>query len=212
MVRLLDMLSNVHISTMSGKLEGFRAINTNTLTNKFCIKMNKASKNTICSVCYSHTMLNGFRKNTAPALQRNSDLLGSRSLTKEELPSIMDSFFRFSAHGELINIQHLANLTDIAEHNPHCTFSLWTKRKDYVERLFSYRSKPSNLILIYSNPKISSVLPKHLMPKYFDKTFNNVLADEAIPLQNCTGQKCKDCLLCYKHDTTPTIVEKVKKY
>ena len=206
------MLSNVHISTMSGKLEGFRAINTNTLTNKFCIKMNKDSKNTICSVCYSHTMLNGFRKNTAPALQRNSDLLGSRSLTKEELPSIMDSFFRFSAHGELINIQHLANLTDIVEHNPHCTFSLWTKRKDYVERLFSYRSKPSNLILIYSNPKISSVLPKHLMPKYFDKTFNNVLADEAVPLQNCTGQKCKDCLLCYKQDTTPTIVEKVKKY
>ena len=50
------------------------------------------------------------------------------------------------------------------------------------------------------------------MPKYFDKTFNNVLADEAVPLQNCTGQKCKDCLLCYKHDTTPTIVEKVKKY
>ena len=207
------MLSkSVHISTMSGKLEGFRAISTNTLTNKFCLKMHKASKSTICSVCYSHSMLNGFRKNTAPALQRNSDLLGSRCLTKEELPFIMDSFFRFSAHGELINIQHLANLTEIAEHNPHCTFSLWTKRKDYVERLFSYRSKPSNLILIYSNPKISSILPKHKIPKYFDKTFNNVLADEAVSLQNCTGQKCKDCLLCYKHDTTPTIVEKVKKY
>ena len=204
--------NSVHISTMTGKLEGFRAISTNTLTNKFCIKMNKASKKTICSVCYSHSMLNGFRKNTAPALQRNSDLLSSRSLTKEELPFIMDSFFRFSAHGELINIQHLANLTDIAEHNPHCTFSLWTKRKDYVERLFSYRSKPSNLILIYSNPKISNIIPKHGIPKYFDKTFNNVLADEAVPLQNCTGQKCKDCLLCYKHDTTPTIVEKVKKY
>ena len=204
--------NSVHISTMSGKLEGFRAISTNTLTNKFCIKMNKANKKTICKVCYSHIMLNGFRKNMANALQRNSDLLSSRSLTKEELPFIMDSFFRFSAHGELINIQHLANLTEIAEHNPHCTFSLWTKRKDLVERLFSYRAKPSNLILIYSNPKISSIIPKHGIPEYFDKTFNNVLADEAVPLQNCTGQKCKDCLLCYKHDTTPTIVEKVKKY
>ncbi len=207
------MLSNsVHISTMSGKLEGFRAISTNTLTNKFCLKMHKASKSTICSVCYSYSMLNGFRKNTAPALQRNSDLLSSRSLTKEELPFIKDSFFRFSAHGELINVQHLANLIDITEHNPHCMFSLWTKRKDYVERLFSYRSKPSNLILIYSNPKISNILPKHKMPEYFDKTFNNVLTNEAILLQNCTGQKCKDCLLCYKHDTTFTIVEKVKKY
>ena len=206
------MLSNVHISTMTGKLEGFRAISTNTLTNKFCIKMNKASKKTICSVCYSHSMLNGFRKNTAPALQRNSDLLSSRSLTKEELPFIMDSFFRFSAHGELINIQHLANLTEIAEHNPHCTFSLWTKRKDYVERLFSYRAKPSNLILIYSNPKISNILPKHKIPEYFDKTFNNVLEHESVDQQNCTGQKCADCLLCYTKNDVKTIVEKVKKY
>ena len=208
----MSIVNSVHISKMSGKLEGFKSISTNTLTNKFCIRMNKSNKNTICSVCYSHNMLNGFRKNTAPALQRNSDLLGSRSLTKEELPFIMDSFFRFSAHGELINIQHLANLVEITEHNPHCTFSLWTKRKDYIARLFSHRAKPANLILIYSNPKISNILPEHKIPKYFDKTFNNVLSDEAVSLQNCTGQKCKDCLLCYKHDTTNIIVEKVKRY
>jgi len=30
--------------------------------------------------------------------------------------------------------------------------------------------------------------------------------------KTCTGQKCKDCLLCYKKDTTSIIVEKVKTY
>ena len=38
--------------------------------------------------------------------------------------------------------------------------------------------------------------------------FENIEVDK----QNCTGQKCKDCLLCYKLDTTDTIVEKVKSY
>ena len=155
-------------------------------------------------------MLNGYRKNVANALQRNSDLLSSRTLSKEELPVILDAFFRFDAHGELINMQHLANLVAIVNHNPHCTFALWTKRKDYIKRLFDYVEKPKNLIVIYSNPTISSIMATP--PLYFDKTFNNVLEDEYVDQQNCTGQKCKDCLLCYTHNDTHTIVEKVKKY
>ena len=205
-------MTAVHISKMSGKLDGFRAISTNTLTNPFCIKMNKAKKETICKHCYSHTMLNGYRKNMAAALQRNTDLLSSRTLSKEELPVILDSVFRFDAHGELINMQHLANLVAIVNHNPNCTFALWTKRKDYIKRLFDHVEKPKNLIVIYSNPTISNIIPEHKIPKYFDKTFNNVLEDEAVAYQNCTGQKCKDCLLCYTHNDTHTIVEKVKKY
>jgi|TARA_R110000803_G_scaffold63709_1_gene124418 hypothetical protein len=206
------MQSAVHISKMTGKLDGFKAISTNTRTNKFCLKMNEAKKETICTHCYSHTMLKGFRKNMAPALQRNSDLLSSRMLARSEIPIILEAFFRFSAHGELINMQHLINLVEIAVYNPHCTFSLWTKRKDFIKRLFDYQGlkKPANLILIYSNPKIGSIIKD--MPKYFDKTFNNVLENEFTDDQNCTGQQCKNCLLCYKHNTTNIIVEKVKAY
>jgi Zn-finger protein len=50
------------------------------------------------------------------------------------------------------------------------------------------------------------------IPKHFDKTFNTVVETDFIEKQNCTGQKCKDCLLCYKKDTTSIIVEKVKTY
>jgi hypothetical protein len=202
--------SPVHISIMSGKLATLKSISTNTLTNKFCLKTHLAKMQSICTFCYSHSMLAGFRKNAAPALQRNSDLLSSRILKDDEIPTITDKVFRYSAHGELINAIHMHNLVLIVEANPNTTFSLWTKRKDIVNKYFDRAIKPSNMIIIYSNPKISNVM--HTVPKGFDKTFNNVLEHELVDEQNCTGQQCKDCLLCYNHMTTNVIVEKVKSY
>ena len=201
----------IHISKMTGKLDGFKAISSNTVTNPYCIQQNKCDNpNNICTYCYSHTMLETYRKNMQPALERNSQALGNSVLSIEELPTILDAFFRFNAHGELINETHLINLVNIAKKNPHCNFALWSKRYDIVKSVFSNMEKPSNLILVFSNSKISSILSKP--PKYFDKTFNNVLESEYKEEQNCTGQQCKNCLLCYKKDTTNTIVEMVKKY
>ena len=204
----------VHISVMTGKLIGLKAISTNTKTNAYCIKQNdKAVKNNtdnICGVCYSHKMLDGFRKNMAPALQRNSNLLSSRPLEQQEIPRIVDSIFRFNAHGELINQQHLENLMAIAIDNPWCRFALWTKRVDFVFKYIKKHGKPKNVNLIYSNPKMGHILSKP--PKYFDKTFNNVAPDDYVDQQNCTGQKCQDCRLCYTINNTDTIIEKVKKY
>jgi len=203
------MQQTIHISTMSGKLKGLRAISTNTLTNPFCIKQNSSGKaDNICTKCYSVNMLSTFRKNTAPALQRNSDLLPIRELTDREIPFINERIFRFSAHGELVNTTHLINLFRIAALNAGCTFSLWTKRKDIVKKVLATMTKPDNMILIYSNPTIDKVLPKP--PEGFQRSFNNVSKGVMVEAQNCTGQRCIDCQLCYSHDTTDTIIEAVK--
>jgi hypothetical protein len=66
-------MTAVHISKMTGKLDGLHAISTNTVTNAFCQKMN-TSGDTICRQCYSHGMLKSYRKNMQASLQRNSDL------------------------------------------------------------------------------------------------------------------------------------------
>jgi hypothetical protein len=196
---------------MTGKLDGFKAISSNTVTNPYCIKQNASvDDSNICTKCYSHTMLKSYRKNMQASLERNSIALSNEILSIDDLPLIMDAFFRFNAHGELINDIHLINLVNIAIKNPHCNFALWTKRNDIIQKYFDNNVKPSNLILIYSNSKISRVMSKP--PKHFDKTFNNVLEDEYTELQNCTGQQCKNCLLCYKHNDVNTIIEKVKKY
>lgn len=205
-------MQTVHISVMTGKLDGLRAISTNTRTNDYCIKQNASGDPTnICTKCYSHTMLSSYRKNMQPALQRNSDALSTRVLPTVELPKITDPVFRFDAHGELINETHLRNLVAICEYNPATSFALWTKRNDIVSKYFRTRAKPANMTLIYSNPKISHIMAKP--PKFFDRTFNNVLEHEYVERQNCTGQQCKNCLLCYTPGNgVTTIVEKVKKY
>ena len=206
----------IHISKMTGKLEGFQAISTNTVSNEYCQKQyKKQDAKNICTFCYSHNMLNTFRKNMQASLQRNTDLLNSKVLHPDALPVINSAFFRFNAHGELAldkkqGTINLENYVNIAIKNPHCTFSLWTKRFDIIKPYFDNNEKPKNLILIYSSPLTNHIMTK--IPKHFDKTFNTVIETDFIEKQNCTGQKCKDCLLCYKKDTTSIIVEKVKTY
>jgi hypothetical protein len=201
----------VHISIMTGKLEGLKAISSNTTTNPYCIKQyNSKNEDNICTKCYSNIMLNSYRKNMQSPLQSNSNLLSNEILPNDKLPIILDAFFRFNAHGELINNIHLQNLVNITLKNPSCNFALWTKQNGMIRQFFDNNPKPANLILIYSNPKINSIMDK--IPKHFDKTFNNVLSTDFVDQQNCTGQQCKTCLLCYKHNSTTKIVEMVKKY
>ena len=199
----------MRISNGSGKLQDIRSLNTNTLTNEFCISMyNSSADDIICRKCYSMSMLNGLRKNCAPSWQENSDILSGGLIPSHMLPTILDAFFRFSSHGELINMTLLENFHNITLHNPHCSFALWTKRKNFIRKFYSQHEKPANLILIYSNPRIDAVMNQP--PEFFDRTFNNVSKGSDVA-QNCTGQKCRDCLLCYKAGNGVTqIVEAVK--
>ena len=199
----------MRISNGSGKLQDIRSLNTNTLTNEFCMSMyNSSAEDIICRKCYSMSMLNGLRKNCAPSWQENSDILSGGLIPPHMLPTILDAFFRFSSHGELINMTMLENFHNITLHNPHCSFALWTKRKNFIRKFYSQHEKPANLILIYSNPRIDAVMNQP--PEFFDRTFNNVSKGSDVA-QNCTGQKCRDCLLCYKVGNGVTqIVEAVK--
>jgi hypothetical protein len=189
---------------MTGKLEGIQAINTNTATNEFCIKeSSKPDADKICGKCYSMSMLSSYRKNCQPAFQRNSDVLASDA--EFILPRTSGAFVRFHGHGELINEQHFRNLCAIASDNKHSAFALWTKRVGIVRK--NLHHVPDNMILVYSNPKIDNVMSSP--PRGFDRVFNNV-SESYDGEANCTGQKCMDCLLCYKRDTTQVIVEHVK--
>jgi len=212
-------MQTIHISNLNGKLEGFQAISVNTLSNTFCQDMHNTKRDdVICKKCYSFSTLESkrFGNNLEKALQRNSDLL-YKPLDKNCLPFINAAYFRFNAHGELINHVHFKNLILIAKHNPHCKFALWTKRKDIV-RLVKRDMKrnsdefPNNLILVWSNPIVDDV--HFVPPKGFDYVFNNVTHDtnsvDDTRYKPCTGQKCKDCLNCYDFGNNPCVIEKVK--
>ena len=194
----------VKISVMTGKLVEIPAINTNTLTNKFCQDMHTSSPKCICWDCYSYAMLEGSRKNCQPAWQKNSDIL-SGGLLGYPLPQFNSLYVRFDGHGELINETHFINYLLITEHNPKTTFSLFTKRSKLVKKVLDTRKKPQNLILVYSNPLVDRITDK--IPYYFDKVFNTTT--EKSTRDNCTGRKCIECLACYTHGTN-TLVEMKK--
>jgi hypothetical protein len=63
------------------------------------------------------------------------------------------------------------------------------------------------MILIYSNPRLDRIMERP--PKAFDKVFNNV-PKEYDGAANCTGQKCIECLACYRHGGVDVIVEHTK--
>ena len=161
----------LHISKGSFKLEKINNLSTNTLSNEYCITQ-KDKEEIICNKCYSFTTLN-FRKTMIPLLENNSKLLSESIIHWDNLPRIFDLYFRFSSHGELINMNHLQNLINICLKNPKTSFTLWSKRFDLIKKFFDENKKPDNLILIYSNPKLNKPLEK--LPKYFDKTFNNIV-------------------------------------
>lgn len=196
------------MSRMTGKLDGLAAINTNTLSNPFCQKQHAAGK-TICGQCYSFRMLQQHRQNCVDPWERNSRKL-SRPIPDLEFAALVDQFknlrfVRFHGHGELINFTHLHNFAAIARAVPGTTFALWTKRADLVRKL-GERSRPDNLILVYSNPRIDRV--RAIPPPGFQKVFNNTTRQDH--RDNCTGRKCLDCLNCYQSSGPTSIVEIVK--
>lgn len=202
------MQQQIKISTLTGKLESFQAINTNTLSNAFCSKMRESDS--ICADCYSAKMLQGIRKNCVKPWQENSDILSAGLIPWDELPVINSAAFRFHAHGELINYDHLINFINICKKNPISNFALWTKRKELVNKAAKAGILPRNLILIFSNSKTDRLMLKP--PINFHKVFNASKTGKTPKgAQACTGQKCRDCFACYeKHNGKTVIVEKVK--
>ena len=210
------MLSNMQIkkSTMSGKLFGIDAINSNPLSNPFCIEQHDKQDDTIiCTECYSIDMLETYRSNCVPNFENNNVTLSTIIHTDFSYLKFRNDIVRINGHGELLNQTHLHNICNMAFAFPNHTFALWSKRIDIVRKYFKNNSIPSNLILIYSNPKKNKVVSK--IPYPFHKVFNNVNLNwnNVSPnlKENCTGQKCNDCRLCYNFNSENIIIELTKK-
>jgi uncharacterized protein YlzI (FlbEa/FlbD family) len=193
-----------HWSKMSGKLEGIPALNTDTTSNEFCKKMKNTES--ICKICYSWSMLQTFRKNAVPSFKRNSDFLSEEIHNPKYLLPVSSIVARFNGHGELINKEHFINIINICRNQPNTTFTLWTKRKDIVNKVCKTEKLPKNLIMVYSNKIVDTIMKK--VPKHFHKVFNNV-SNESSKI-NCRG-KCIDCMKCYTiGNKTEQIIERIK--
>ena len=205
------------VSKMTGKLEGFRAINTNTLSNAYCIAMaNHKNPDVICTNCYSVDMLLTSRKNCVSPWERNSQILSTLDFKDPDnmhhIPRFMPGeYVRFSGHGELINELHMDNLVTIAEANPRAYFVLWTKRAKLVKKYTDNDNAllPKNMHLIYSNARSDRIQTKP--PTGFEKVFNAIDPAHRKPEHNVNCHaKCRDCMICYELNDIKVIVEVMK--
>ena len=197
------------ISKMSGKLEGLSALNTSPQQNEFCLKMEQ-NDNAICKDCYSLRMVRTYRKNAEKAWIENGNILSQIEIPYNLLPVINAAFFRYSSHGELINLTHLQNLINIARKNTHCTFALWTKRKDLINQALQHQECPENLILIFSQAETNHIPTAEEIPHHFHKIFA-VIEDETDDRINCGNAKCLACLNCYRKAGPNIMIEYIKK-
>ncbi|HRZ18680.1 MAG TPA: hypothetical protein P5136_01370 [Methanofastidiosum sp.] len=192
-----------------GKMKGLWSINTSTMSNPFCQKMQKT--NAICSKCYAQRIEHTYgRKQPIGIWKENGKILSSRILKDKEIRIFKkDVPIRFHSFGELLNLTHLLNFFKIATMNPDRIFALWSKRSDLVRKV--YKDKPANLILIYSTPQINKLKPKKLQG--FDKVFSvytEEFAKEHKIKINCHAS-CINCMTCYSHSQTVYVNELVKK-
>lgn len=199
---------SLHISKHTGKMKGIMSLNTNSLTNPYCIA-HRDIAGSVCEKCYAKSYLS-YRKSLTAHCEKNGRLLSSGVLPMNELPLLNELYFRFESFGDLINETHFINLCRICEKNPLTTFALWTKNPFIIERVFATRRKPDNLIInlssIYLNKKAECPYPwvDHIFTVY---SKNAVKEGTRI---NCGGKKCLECLNCYKADSDFFINEILK--
>ncbi len=194
----------LHVTTPSktGKLNGIPSINTSVLNNDFCSRMRESDS--ICSKCYASRMEKRYT-NLHLAIEKNDALLSHSIIPRDFLPVFITQAVRFHSLGELINSTHLINFINIVEKNPNTIFTLWTKRKDIINKVFSKRIKPSNFILIYSTALMNKISK---LPKHFNKVFS-VHSKGSHADINCHGA-CITCMKCYTHNNIIFINEVLK--
>jgi len=194
----------LHVSKLQAKMEGILSISSSVSDNPFC-KKNATIPGSVCSKCYATRGIKRF-KSLKSLLEKNTEVLSKVRFTKEDIPFFNDTIFRFQSHGEINTTLEVENYMTICDANPHCTFTLWTKRPNIVNKVLSKREKPANMILIHSSLMVDR---EEKLPENFDKVFT-VFSSEDAGI-NCGAKSCITCRKCYNlEDKTVFVREKLK--
>lgn len=238
----IDLLHDKVIfhENMSGKMEGMSGLSTSCLHNTHC--QNRIKNNIgICKHCFAKSILEQYNmvnketdtleafSDTYINMYHNYILLTSRELNKSQFPKVTSSIFRFESLGDLQNETQVKNYFNLCNWNQSTKFTLWTKNPWLIRNVISEGyEKPSNLIIIYSNPYLNNEAYKtyaydyslmtperyfNLYP-FIDKVFSVFEWEYAINNNiaiNCCDKHCHDCKICYSNNNIQFVNEILKK-
>ena len=212
------------ISRLTGKLDGFWAISTSVLMNKFC-QCRARKEGCICKDCYAAAGASA-RSQLAQALETNHLILNNFLLSDEALATIAipssNGTARTEAHGDAETEICAINHVRIIRSHPHLFFGLWTKNPNLYKRVFEVEGKPANMSFIISSPMVNKVMEIPAgMEQYVDHIFT--VYDEEYAKEhnieiNCgtweghdLDHKCKNCMRCYDPNNKDFYINELKK-
>lgn len=194
----------VHFSTqLDGKLLDVYAFSTSVKKNPYC--QNRVNcDGMICKECYANASLN-YRENCRKSYGQNTDVITSVIIPLEDIPYIISptGYFRFEAHGDLINEIQVVNYFNMAKCNPHLKCALWTKNPWIIKKAIETYGieKPENLVIIGSSYFVNKAMEMSAY-EFIDKIFTvyetTYAAEHGIEI-NCGLRKCADCGRCYEN-------------
>jgi len=210
MKHILSTRESLHITQHKeykngkNKMAGMTSLNTSSLANKFCESMSKNKKH-VCRTCYARK-LESFRKTSYGNAFSNNNLILSKPIRVMDIPTFKAGAVRINSFGELINVAHYKNVLAIAEANPNTIFTIWTKRVNIIRK---YKKALPNLIHIYSSPEVNKVNdPGPEFDKIFTVFSKAYVRENEVDI-NCKAQ-CLGCMLCYTHNSTRYINERLR--
>lgn len=200
----------------TGKMAGMISLSTSVLENPNCQKRAKI-KGSICEKCFAATMAKRYGKGFQDKYKKNTEVLTTTVIPKNEWPEVNALYFRLESFGDLNNSIQVMNYFNLASRNPKTVFALWTKNPRFIaEAITAGYKKPKNLIIIYSSPMLNAkVNAEKLLGIYpfIDKVFTvydgKTVVNENIEI-NCGARNCFTCGKCYSKRTTKEIREKLK--
>lgn len=205
--------SELHLSTLSGKLEGFCSLSTSVWDNEFC-QRKQCIKGSVCEKCYAQS--SRWKNTLKTPLLNNMRVLTKRLYKIQDFPYVPYSVLRLESHGDISNLTQARNYIRLAKRNPHCTFTIWTKNHTTLNMAISMEGKPGNLICGVSSLFLNE--PADTNYEWTNFIFTVYTADYATEHNitiNCP-RKCKTCMKCYtpdnfKNKTEPVYISEVLK-
>lgn len=208
-------IANSFCTGHTGKMSGVISISTSVALNTRCQARAK-DPDSICHFCFAAAMLEQY-SDLGKKLARNTELLTTRELDPAEVPVINAEkwpMLRFESFGDLNNTTQVYNYFMIASVNHKCKAALWTKNPDIIAKAMAEYGikKPSNLVIIYSSPKVNEcaadILEKY---SFIDKVFTVYDPETAKGVKiNCGARDCKKCGRCYTKRTGAMVREILK--
>ena len=199
----------------TGKMAGVISISTSVALNPRCAARAK-DPDSICAHCFAAAMLE-YYAGLDNKLARNTELLTKAELTPDQVPVINADkwpLLRFESFGDLNNVIQVYNYFLIAAVNHKCKAALWTKNPDLIQAAMDHYgiTKPSNLVIIYSSPKLNTpaadILRKYA---FIDKVFTVYDKEHSGGVKiNCGARDCKKCGRCYSKRTGAIVNETLK--